>query len=212
MIDFRYHLVSIVAVFLALAIGIVLGSTELQGNTLDAAPVVERLAEEPAHRRSGGARRLPAAGQRRGTFLQTAEPKLLARQLDRRKHRHRHRARRAGSVVDGIKQAATLAGATVTGTVALQPKFNDLSGATQSSLRDQQLGRRARRHHARARQQPADHLPAAGGAADRHRDPGPARGPAAVAPTDAQHLLSAYAQAGYLTDQPAAPPTGPRSP
>ena len=36
MIDFRYHLVSIVAVFLALAIGIVLGSTELQGHTLDA--------------------------------------------------------------------------------------------------------------------------------------------------------------------------------
>ena len=33
MIDFRYHLVSIVAVFLALAIGIVLGSTELQGTT-----------------------------------------------------------------------------------------------------------------------------------------------------------------------------------
>ena len=33
MIDFRYHLVSIVAVFLALAIGIVLGSTELQGPT-----------------------------------------------------------------------------------------------------------------------------------------------------------------------------------
>ena len=36
MIDFRYHLVSIVAVFLALAIGIVLGSTELQGDTIDA--------------------------------------------------------------------------------------------------------------------------------------------------------------------------------
>ena len=36
MIDFRYHLVSIVAVFLALAIGIVLGSTELQGHTIDA--------------------------------------------------------------------------------------------------------------------------------------------------------------------------------
>ena len=30
MIDFRYHLVSIVAVFLALAVGIVVGSTELQ--------------------------------------------------------------------------------------------------------------------------------------------------------------------------------------
>ena len=34
LIDFRYHLVSIVAVFLALAIGIVLGSTELQGAAL----------------------------------------------------------------------------------------------------------------------------------------------------------------------------------
>ena len=30
MIDFRYHLVSIVAVFLALAIGIVVGSTALK--------------------------------------------------------------------------------------------------------------------------------------------------------------------------------------
>jgi len=29
-IDFRYHLVSIIAVFLALAIGIVVGSTELR--------------------------------------------------------------------------------------------------------------------------------------------------------------------------------------
>ena len=31
MIDFRYHLVSIVAVFLALAIGIVVGATALKG-------------------------------------------------------------------------------------------------------------------------------------------------------------------------------------
>ncbi len=38
------------------------------------------------------------------------------------------------SVVAGVKQAAALAGAAVTGTVALQPKFNDLSGATQASL------------------------------------------------------------------------------
>ena len=37
-------------------------------------------------------------------------------------------------MVNGVKKAAALAGATVTGTVALQPKFNDLSGATQASL------------------------------------------------------------------------------
>jgi len=34
MIDFRYHLVSIVAVFLALGLGIVLGATALQPGTL----------------------------------------------------------------------------------------------------------------------------------------------------------------------------------
>ena len=37
-------------------------------------------------------------------------------------------------VISGVKQAARTAGATVTGTVALQPKFNDLSGTNQSSL------------------------------------------------------------------------------
>lgn len=35
MIDFRYHIVSIVAVFLALALGLFLGSTTLQGSVLD---------------------------------------------------------------------------------------------------------------------------------------------------------------------------------
>lgn len=35
MVDFRYHLVSIIAVFLALAIGIVLGTTALKGPVLD---------------------------------------------------------------------------------------------------------------------------------------------------------------------------------
>ena len=35
MIDFRYHLVSLIAVFLALAIGIVIGTTPLNGPVLD---------------------------------------------------------------------------------------------------------------------------------------------------------------------------------
>lgn len=35
MIDFRYHLVSVVAIFLALAVGIVLGTTKLNGAVLD---------------------------------------------------------------------------------------------------------------------------------------------------------------------------------
>ncbi|MEV0587671.1 copper transporter [Nonomuraea sp. NPDC050310] len=43
MIDFRYHLVSIVAIFLALATGILLGTTLLQDPALDAA---EKLSEQ----------------------------------------------------------------------------------------------------------------------------------------------------------------------
>ncbi|MFN2523414.1 MAG: copper transporter, partial [Mycobacteriales bacterium] len=34
-IDFRYHLVSIIAVFLALALGIVVGTTALNGGIVD---------------------------------------------------------------------------------------------------------------------------------------------------------------------------------
>ena len=35
MIDFRYHLVSLIAVFLAVALGIVIGTTALNGPILD---------------------------------------------------------------------------------------------------------------------------------------------------------------------------------
>ena len=35
MVDFRYHLVTIIAIFLALAVGIVVGTTALNGAILD---------------------------------------------------------------------------------------------------------------------------------------------------------------------------------
>ena len=50
MIDFRYHLVSIVAVFLALAIGIVVGSTALKP------AVLSGLQKTATRRRSGSTR------------------------------------------------------------------------------------------------------------------------------------------------------------
>ena len=134
MIDFRYHLVSIVAVFLALAIGIVLGSTELQGTTLDALRGVNNSLT----------RQLSAAEAQRGdyaqqagasdAFLKTAEPKLLDGMLSGDRVVIVTEPGAPSSVVAGVTQAAKLAGAAVTGTVALQPKFNDLSGATQASL------------------------------------------------------------------------------
>ena len=134
MIDFRYHLVSIVAVFLALAIGIVLGSTELQGTTLDAlralnTSLTNKLNAADAQRNSY-AQQAGASD----TFLKTAEPKLLGAMLTGDRIVLVTEPGSPSSVVNGVKLAAALAGATVTGTVALQPKFNDLSGATQASL------------------------------------------------------------------------------
>ena len=104
------------------------------------------------------------------------------------------------AVIDGVEKAAGYAGATVTGTVALQPKFNDLSGATRSSLSaintalattdgtvlapaaDQQT----------AYQQEAAQLIAT--AILNQAD-----GEAGLTAAQAQTLLGAYAKGGYLT-------------
>ena len=140
MIDFRYHLVSIVAVFLALAIGIVLGSTELQGpaynllnqttsklqNELDQATSQRDAAQQQASQEESYAQAVQPAvlrdllrGQR---LLIVAEPGAQP------------------SVVSGLSAAAIDAGATVTGQINLSPKFFDTSGTTQDSLNQTTLG------------------------------------------------------------------------
>jgi hypothetical protein len=133
-IDFRYHLVSIVAVFLALAIGIVLGSTELQGTTIDALQTSQNsLKNQLAHAQAAEQSASTAAGAS-DIFLGAAESKLVSGYLTGDRLVVVTEPGASSSVVSGISKAAVAAGATVTGTVALQPKFNDLSGATQSSL------------------------------------------------------------------------------
>ena len=95
MIDFRYHLVSIVAVFLALAIGIVLGSTELQGPAYNFLNQHHREAAErarPGHQPAGHG---PAAGQRGRAVRPGGRARGAARPADRPAAADRHRARRA---------------------------------------------------------------------------------------------------------------------
>ena len=134
MIDFRYHLVSIVAVFLALAIGIVLGSTELRGNTLEllqsSSNSLKNQLNAVSAQRDGYQAQANAADQ----YLQAAEPRLLTGLLDGDRVVIVTEPGAQGSVVDALNKAAATANATVIGQVALQPKFNDISGANQSSL------------------------------------------------------------------------------
>jgi hypothetical protein len=133
-IDFRYHLVSIVAVFLALAIGIVLGAAELQGptynllngttaklqNELNQANSQRDMAEEQAN-----------AGD---AYAEAVEPVVLRNLLPGQKLLIVTEPGAQGSVVSGITSAANDAGAEVTGQINLQAKFFDTSDTTQDSL------------------------------------------------------------------------------
>ena len=202
MIDFRYHLVSIVAVFLALAIGIVLGSTELQGDTIDAL----RLSSSQLNKElnvSNGQR--DSYEQQVGAdqqFLQTAEPRLLANELPGMRIAVVTEPGASSAVISGIKQAAVLAGATVTGEVALQPAFNDLSGASQSSLcainsnlasTDQTTLATPSDQQTACQQQAAQLI---GTAILATTTAGETQG---ISAPDAQTLLGAYEQAGDIT-------------
>jgi Copper transport outer membrane protein, MctB len=139
-IDFRYHLVSIVAVFLALAIGIVLGSTELQGpayNFLD--KTTSKLESELSQVSSQRDTAQQQAGEDE-LYAQAVEPAVLRGLLTGQRLLIVTEPGAQPGVVSGITAAAVDAGATVTGQINLTPKFFDTSGTTQDSLNQATLG------------------------------------------------------------------------
>ena len=135
MIDFRYHLVSIVAVFLALAIGIVLGSTELQGpayNLLNQTTAKLQNEYDQAISQRDAAQQQANLGE---NYAQAVEPVVLHNLLAGQRLLIITEPGAPASVVTAISNAATQdAGATVTGQIALQPKFFDNSDTTLAGL------------------------------------------------------------------------------
>ena len=82
MIDFRYHLVSLISVFLALAVGIVLGAGPLRENLGDQlAGQVEQLRTEQEQLR-GDTEELSAKHDQLATFIAELGPDLVAGTLD----------------------------------------------------------------------------------------------------------------------------------
>jgi hypothetical protein len=121
-INFRYHVVSLTAVFLALAVGLVLGSTVLNGPMLDALESrVNTLGRDNSQLREQ-VNFLEEEVDREQDFASEAAPMLLDGQLI---------SRRVALVVmpggeeyvEGVAGAQDLAGAAVTGTVTLTEKF-----------------------------------------------------------------------------------------
>ena len=202
MIDFRYHLVSIVAVFLALAVGIVLGSTELRGAALTALDRTSSALSAKLNAADSENNALQQQVNGDHAFAQAAEPVLLAHLLDGKRAVVITAPAAPGSVVNGITSALGDAGATVTGQVSLTPKFSDTSASNLSlldQLTQQVVPSGMNLGNGSAQQQAAQVLasalvsaPASGNQSSDHASTGQAA-------NSAQSILSSYSAGGFLT-------------
>jgi hypothetical protein len=133
-IDFRYHLVSIIAVFLALAVGLVVGSTALSGQALKALQAAQRVAVSRIatleHDKSGLTNQLNADK----VFAQAAAPRLLADLLTGQKVVVVEAPFADPNVTAGVTTALRQAGATVTGDVSLNQAFLTTGGYNEDQL------------------------------------------------------------------------------
>ena len=124
MINFRYHVVSLTAVFLALAIGLVVGTAALNGpaadNLNDSVNALRKQNEELRDR----VNHLTSDANRQEDFAKEAAPIMLANKLVGR--RVLVVAISAGDkYVQPVLEMLQAAGAKVTGRVQIQDKFTD---------------------------------------------------------------------------------------
>jgi hypothetical protein len=128
-INFRYHVVSLTAVFLALAIGLVVGTAALNGPLSDALKNrVDSLTKQTAGYRDRITQLETEAGKQE-QFTDQAAPIMLAGKLTDRRVLVLSLSQTSGSVakvVDRLKQA----GAIVAGQVEIQDKFIDPNSKT----------------------------------------------------------------------------------
>ncbi|SDQ51135.1 copper transporter [Quadrisphaera sp. DSM 44207] len=125
MIDFRYHIVSLVSVFLALAIGVVLGAGPLResiGATLT--DQVDALRQDTEDLRQALANREAEVADREA-FVQAVAPALVSGRLAGRSAVVVTLPEADGEQVEAVTEALTGAGATVTGQVGLEPAWVD---------------------------------------------------------------------------------------
>jgi hypothetical protein len=133
-IDFRYHLVSIVAVFLALAIGIVVGATALKPKVEEGLDNVSRAEQHSINSDRTKIQNLQNQVASDDALAQAAAPRLLANLLEGQRVVLVTAPGADGPTVSGITSDLKLAGAKVAGPVQLQTAFFDTSATTQNSL------------------------------------------------------------------------------
>jgi len=134
MIDFRYHLVSIVAVFLALGLGILLGATALQPTALSALQQTSNQEHQQIESALATNRQQALQIERNDQFAESATGLLVGQLLAGERVVVVQAPGASSQVVSGVVQALTVAGAAISGQVQLQNKFFDVSPATQEQL------------------------------------------------------------------------------
>lgn len=194
MINFRYHVVSLTAVFLALAIGLVVGTAALNGPVADSLNNRVNALRKNNEQLRETVNSLEAQVRREEEFVIEAAPIMVSGRLEGRRivvltlpSGREH--------VDGVTEMLVIAGASVTGRVDLQDKFVNPDNSVDL------LSLAAR---AAPPTLPTDGVPGNSDGVETSsallagallaRTDG-----AVVAETDRAALLDAYREAGYLT-------------
>jgi hypothetical protein len=130
-IDFRYHLVSLIAVFLAVALGIVIGTTQLNGRVVDNLNAQVGSLEQDKRGLEAQNQQLQAQLGSDEAFAQTVAPSLVGGSLSNRKVLLVLTSDQVPSgTVDQIDSLVREAGGKVSGTIHLQPQYTDPSSAS----------------------------------------------------------------------------------
>ena len=130
MIDFRYHLVSLIAVFLAVALGIVIGTTQLNGPVLTNLQGQVTALQADKRQLEDQTQLLQTQLDGAGGFDEAIGPTLVQGSLTGRSVLLVVASRDVDAeVVEGLTALAGSAGATVTGTLRLSDTYGDASTA-----------------------------------------------------------------------------------
>jgi hypothetical protein len=133
-IDFRYHLVSIVAVFLALAVGLVVGATALKPKALQVLDNQSRGEQHRINAQQTQIQGLQGQVNNDQAAAKAAAPLVLGNLLAGQQVVLVTAPGSDGATISGVTTALQQAGAKVTGQAELQPAFFDTAASTESNL------------------------------------------------------------------------------
>jgi len=191
-INFRYHVVSLTAVFLALAIGLVVGTAALNGPAADALNENINALRKSNQQYRDQIASMQKEQSRKDDYVAESAPYLLTSKLAG--HRVVVVVLPAGrDYVKGVTTQLTAAGAKITGTVALNDKFTDPENGTElMELSERVLPASVSATSLPSNSDAVETASALLAAALMDRTP-------AVPATDMNAVLTAFNKAGYLS-------------